>query len=35
MNKNGHHNRPFDAEGKDKIKQDTPPSYKSHKVDAV
>jgi hypothetical protein len=34
--KNNHHNRPFDAERKDKMKQATPPpSYKSHNLDPV
>jgi hypothetical protein len=35
MKKNRHHNRPFDAEKKDKMGQALPPKNESHNVDAV
>jgi hypothetical protein len=35
MKKNHHHNRPFDAEKKDKMKQPPPPKNESHNIDAV
>jgi DUF4097 and DUF4098 domain-containing protein YvlB len=35
MKKNHHHNRPFDAEEKEKMKQELPPWNESHNVDKV
>jgi hypothetical protein len=35
MKKNGQHNRPFDVEEKDKMKQAPPPKNESHNVDPV